>query len=330
MAEKHDIINRYLDNMYGADEIEQMQQLIRSEVGSEYLDERMREFWIECLDSATTGKQDKESLRREALRLIERTKQSRTKQKKWRIPAWTKVAASVLFLVATSLTVYFVADDRFMNTDVVYHELKVPFGQKEEITLADGSRVVLNAGSIFRYPERFTQEERNVYLDGEALFSVTSNIKQPFIVTSTNMAIKVLGTEFNVRTYGEDELAAVSVKSGKVQVMTEEMTTRLTSGDHITLNNRTKDFQKNKVELKSISYWVKGGLAFHETPIRDVAKELTRIYNHKIHFEKGQSFNNLIIGEHDNKSLEAVLKSIEYTSGIKFRKEGDDYILYKE
>ena len=72
-----------------------------------------------------------------------------------------------------------------------------------------------------------------------------------------------------------------------------------------------------------MAVWMKGGLRFYSTPIRDVAKELERVYNCRITFASGQDFNNLITGEHDNKSLEAVLKSIEFISGdIKYKKRG--------
>lgn len=333
MTEAHHIknrINRYLDNLYGADEIEQLQEIIRLELDSGYLDERMKEIWLECLSSTKNKEMDKEQLKKEARRLIERIEQSPFTKRRKVYAKWIGIAASLLLLITLSIGVYLMNGRKGTAGDISYLEIQVPYGKKKELLLADGSRIILNAGSLFRYPDHFAGEEREVYLDGEAFFSVESNPKQPFIVVTRNMTIEVLGTEFNVKTYGEDELASVSVKKGKVQVNTEEMSSRLSIGDHITLNNVTKDFRKKKVEANSITHWITGGLAFHETPIADVAKELTRIYNCKIYFEDGQIFTNLIKGEHDNKSIESVLKSIEYTSGIKFRKEQGNYILYKE
>ena len=70
-------------------------------------------------------------------------------------------------------------------------------------------------------------------------------------------------------------------------------------------------------------------IAISSTPINDVAKELERVYNCSISFAEGQVFKNLISGEHDNKSLEAVLQSIEYTSGIHYKKDGNKVLLYK-
>lgn len=78
-----------------------------------------------------------------------------------------------------------------------------------------------------------------------------------------------------------------------------------------------------------LPYGSKGGLRFSSTPVRDVAKELERMYNCRITFAEGQEFNNLISGEHENKSLEAVLQSMEYTSGIRYRKEGNHIFLFK-
>ena len=332
MTDKHHInkdINRYLDDLYGADEIDKLQDIIRSEVDSANLDARIKDVWDESLEQKSTAvPDDKEKLRKEAFLLLKKTEVPVSKQ--WKISKWMSIAASLLLMITIGWAVYYnMPDSDTGQTTATFLEIKVPYGDKKEILLSDGSRVILNAGTTMRYPQKFTGIEREVYLDGEAFFNVVSNVKQPFIVTSDNVSVKVLGTEFNVKSYGEDELASVSVKSGKVQVETEEISSRLTSGDQITLNNFTKDYQKKKIELKGITYWVQGGLAFYETPIADVAKELTRIYNRNIRFEEGQSFNNLIVGEHDNKSIESVLKSIEYTSGIKFRKEGEDYILYK-
>ena len=78
-----------------------------------------------------------------------------------------------------------------------------------------------------------------------------------------------------------------------------------------------------------MALWRKGSLRFSSTPVRDVAKELERMYNCRITFAEGQEFNNLISGEHDNKNLEAVLQSSEYTSGILYKKEGNQVLLYK-
>lgn len=73
----------------------------------------------------------------------------------------------------------------------------------------------------------------------------------------------------------------------------------------------------------------KGSLHFHQTPLADVARELERRYNCRISFREGQSFDNLISGEHDNQDLETILESLHYICGINYEKENENIILYK-
>ena len=112
-----------------------------------------------------------------------------------------------------------------------------------------------------------------------------------------------------------------------MQVDLPEAMMRLKGKEQVLINTISGEYSKRREE-RPVAIWKKGGLRFNSTPIRDVAKELERMYNCRITFADGQ-FNNLISGEHDNKSLEAVLQSIEYTSGIRYKKEGNRILLYK-
>ena len=103
---------------------------------------------------------------------------------------------------------------------------------------------------------------------------------------------------------------------------------RLQAKEQVSINTLSGEYSK-RCEERDVAVWRKGGLRFSSTPVRDVAKELERMYNCRITFAEGQEFNNLISGEHENKSLEAVLQSMEYTSGIRYRKEGNHIFLFK-
>ena len=187
-----------------------------------------------------------------------------------------------------------------------------------------------NSCSQVRYPDRFVGDLREVELEGEGYFRVARNEKMPFVVRTKRLDVQVLGTRFDVKSYSTDEIVSVSVESGKVQVDLPEAMMRLTAKEQVLINTVSGEYSK-KTEDRGVAVWMKGGLRFYSTPIRDVAKELERVYNCRITFAPGQDFNNLITGEHDNKSLEAVLKSIEFISGdIKYKKEGINVLLYKE
>lgn len=123
----------------------------------------------------------------------------------------------------------------------------------------------------------------------------------PFIVKTKRLDVRVLGTRFDVKSYSTDEIVSVSVESGKVQVDLPEAMMRLTAKEQVLINTVSGEYSK-KTEDRGVAVWMKGGLRFYSTPIRDVAKELERVYNCRIAFAPGQDFNNLITGEHDNKS----------------------------
>ncbi|GHT56821.1 hypothetical protein FACS189446_8930 [Bacteroidia bacterium] len=152
----------------------------------------------------------------------------------------------------------------------------------------------------------------------------------PVIGITGNFDVKVLGTEFNVKAYGSDEIHTVNVKNGKVQVEMSEATIRLVADERFEINSLSGEYGKSKAKRQS-DIWQERYLSFDKTPIRDVANELERLYNCRIIFKEGQSFDNLISGEHYNRDLESVLKSIRYASEIKYKydKENNEIIFYK-
>ena len=103
---------------------------------------------------------------------------------------------------------------------------------------------------------------------------------------------------------------------------------RLTANERVLINTLSGEYAKQKEEGE-VASWRTGSLRFYRTPLFDVARELERRYHCRIVFADGVGSDNLISGQHDNKTLEAVLRSIEYASGIRYRAEGDSIVLYK-
>ena len=257
---------------------------------------------------------EREKYKREARQLLKRIEH---KKRTWfrRASVVAVSTAAVIAIIIGSVNFF-----RYMNEQqVTLAEITTSFGEKRQVTLPDGTLLVLNSCSQVRYPDRFVGDLR-----------VARNEKMPFVVRTKRLDVQVLGTRFDVKSYSTDEIVSVSVESGKVQVDLPEAMMRLTAKEQVLINTVSGEYSK-KTEDRGVAVWMKGGLRFYSTPIRDVAKELERVYNCRITFAPGQDFNNLITGEHDNKSLEAVLKSIEFISGdIKYKKEGINVLLYKE
>src|SRR5690606_6443509 len=106
--------------------------------------------------------------------------------------------------------------------------LSTPRGGNYEAILPDGSRVWLNAASSLVYPLTFSDEIREVELEGEAYFDITHNPSVPFVVKSNGQEIEVLGTEFNVSAYSDESVMRTTLVSGKIMVSDSQGTKRIT------------------------------------------------------------------------------------------------------
>lgn len=318
-------LRRYLDDLYTKEEASLLLHSIKDAGNQDLMDELAAEVWEESGSQQPVTDLEREKYKKEARQLLKRLEH---KKQTWfrRVALVVASTAAVLAIVVGSIG-YF----RHMNEEqVTFAEVTTTFGEKKQVTLPDGTILVLNSCSQVRYPNQFRGDIRKVELEGEGYFRVARNEEMPFIVKTGRLDVRVLGTRFDVKSYPTDEIVSVSVESGKVQVDLPEAMMRLTAKEQVLINTASGEYNKKKEE-RDVAAWIKGNLRFNSTPIRDVAKELERVYNCRITFASGQKFDNLITGEHDNKSLEAVLQSIQFISGdIKYKKEGQNILLYKE
>jgi transmembrane sensor len=162
--------------------------------------------------------------------------------------------------------------------------LVIPYGSRSTITLADGSKVWLNAGSKLVYPSKFVDKRREVYLVGEAFFDIEKNDKQPFVVKSLNVAIEVLGTRFNVSAYPEDNSIQTVLVEGSVNVNLAnagifEKGITLIPGQMALVNKKTEKTMVYDVDPDYYTLWMDGLIQFENTDLNRVIKKLERYYN---------------------------------------------------
>ena len=111
---------------------------------------------------------------------------------------WQWAAAANLILGIAGSLLY---NSKFKQDEaarLVMHTIHIPYGTTQKLVMPDGTKVTLNAGSEFTYPETFSKSTREVSLNGEGFFEVTKNPKKPFLVHTKKLTVKVLGTVFNV------------------------------------------------------------------------------------------------------------------------------------
>ncbi|OQP58899.1 FecR family protein [Niastella populi] len=226
---------------------------------------------------------------------------------------------------------------------VAYNTLTNPRGsQVIDITLADGSKVWLNAGSSITYPIAFVGRERKVNMNGEAYFEVAHESlpptpsgggeakKMPFIVTvpprpggQGGAQVKVLGTHFNVSAYDDDRETKVALLEGSVRVasMVNGKWSMLKPGEQAIALDNSPFTIDHSPDMDQVMAWKNGFFEFNETDIQSVMKQLERWYDVQVVFDGAftQHFNGTIKRQ---VNVSKVLNMLEKTGGLRFSIEG--------
>ncbi|WP_163716014.1 FecR family protein [Mangrovibacterium lignilyticum] len=173
------------------------------------------------------------------------------------------------------------------EVELAYNELIVPRGGEYSITLSDGTEVFLNADSKLRYPVKFSSGERNVELDGEAYFKVAHNKEAPFRVKTNDMQVEVLGTEFNISAYSEDNSIQTTLINGSVKAtnLLHHQDIILEPGQQAELEKNSGQMSAENVDISFSVAWRNGLLRFDEKPLGEIMKTIERWYDVEVVFD---------------------------------------------
>lgn len=211
-----------------------------------------------------------------------------------------------------------------------YQTIFIPIGGEYKLVLADGTKVWLNSDSHLQFPTTFTGNKREVYLDGEAYFEVVPNKKQPFIVKTSSMEIKVLGTKFNVKAYPSDTDIYTTLAEGSVKTYSPitGIGCTLTPNQQSQYSKMTGQITTKKVDAQSFIGWTKGVFIFDNETLEEIMKQLGRWYGTQTIYQsddlKKYRFSGYV-NRFDN--ISTILKMIEKTYNIKFNIQGKNIIV---
>lgn len=206
--------------------------------------------------------------------------------------------------------------DKFSNNQLI-----IPYGTRSRVTLSDNTVVWLNAGSRLIYPSKFKGDRREVMLFGEAYFKVSRNEQMPFVVKTSALEVKVLGTEFDLSAYPEDNIIQTILKEGSVSIHKNgdgffDKDLVLKPNQMASLDKSTLETKVYNVDANEYAIWTKGLLSFDDLEMCRVLKNLERYYNIQIHYTDPMVGSQRISGKLDlNKNLPDVL---EYLSKVSF------------
>ncbi|MCK0146496.1 DUF4974 domain-containing protein [Arenibacter sp. F26102] len=216
--------------------------------------------------------------------------------------------------------------------ELVFNTLKTPNGKKFQVELSDGTLVFLNAGSSLKYPVNFLSEgPRQVFLTGEAYFDVTTNESNPFIVNVDELDVKVLGTEFNISAYGEDEHIDVVLVKGAVDLNKKERlqegAVELSPGQKGTFYQDSMGITVDDVNTSLYTSWMQGKIIFNDLTFKVILKKLERHYNIEIVNTNAEIENEVFHASFDNVDIGEVLGYFNDIHNIDFKIKGNRVII---
>lgn len=241
-----------------------------------------------------------------------------------------QVAASTLFIIALSFTVYQLGEEKFTATRTsAYIERTTAIGEYLEINLPDGSKVSLNNASKIKYLKEFSSESREVFLEGEAYFEVKKDRSKPFIVHASGIQTKVLGTAFNIHAYKDLSTVAVSVMKGRVAISDSLSSFGLLEKDQqIEIDKRSKVFVKTTGKSTSVVGWREGQLLFDQATFLEVRSVLHKKFGVEMKFESENLKNCRFTAsfDKDEKPFE-ILDMLNLLHGTSYRLENNVIVI---
>ncbi|MFT7034119.1 MAG: transmembrane sensor [Cyclobacteriaceae bacterium] len=217
------------------------------------------------------------------------------------------------------------------EAQLIYNTLIIPKGGEYFLELSDGTKIWINSETTLKYPVQFVGEERNVELTGEAYFDVAHNESKPFHVISGDQSIEVLGTEFNVSSYKDDEHIVTTLVEGKVKVyrtIASKENQILLPNQQSSMNRASGEITSKVVDPQNFIAWKSGVFYFQDQTFDSMVKVLSRWYDIDVFYENESVRDIKFTGRFKRyDDFEKVIKLIEKTDEVKFKINGKTVII---
>lgn len=208
---------------------------------------------------------------------------------------WMAAAAVLVILPALTLLVHRMVTES--KPETVQMTASAANGQTRTVYLPDSTKVVLNSGSVLFYPSDFSGNERRVCLSGEAVFDVTADKDRPFLVSTSDITVKVFGTLFDVQAYPEDPMVSASLSRGSVGIFRNtdpENPTMLHPGEEFRMLKEDGSYKISSVEPENVSLWERGGVCLNAGDIHELIRILERRFNVNIYLTSDKYDSEII------------------------------------
>jgi len=270
----------------------------------------------------------------EALRKVnERIREKETRQ--WAV-SFQRIAAILLFpLLAYSGFLIFKNNSlkELPKAEIVWQTLSTPPGVKSRFFLPDSSEVWLNSSSSVTYPVVFSGSTRMIKVTGEAFLDVRENEDQPFVVDLGKINVKVLGTQFDVVNFENEQQTDVILVSGSISLVQgtgreEKIMASLRPGDMAVFGTQNNTLEIKSVKTEKYTAWTEGKLIFREDPMDEVVRKLNRWFNVNIEVADPGIYEYIYTATFRDESIDQILELLTISAPIRYQviqreKKGD-------
>lgn len=211
-------------------------------------------------------------------------------------------------------------------------EIAAAYGEQKRVLLSDSTEVWLNAGSKIMFPQTFADNKRLVKLDGEAHFTVTKDAERPFIVETSQVSVKVLGTRFNVKAYSDEEKVTTTLTTGKIEVLAQSQHSRIIQpNEQLTYDKKTSSIRISAVDAVGVESWIAGKVIFTNATPNEIYRTLERRYNTVIEdcTIPASSTKRYTVKFLKEENLDEMLNILSDIIGFTYRKSENHIVLIK-
>ena len=325
-----ELIARYFSGECSSEEKKLLQSWMSADPKNEIEIEKLRKIWsVSEVQNKTWNAP--EALKKVSERIDKISSERRPIIIRYPLAKVLRYAAVFLIFIALSVIISKI----YVNQSIpIITEVLVPNGTTKEIVFPDNSKVLLDAGSLLTYSDRFGEEFREVNLEGEGYFEITKNPQIPFIVNAGGAVIEVVGTKFNVRAWKSSNMVKVVVAEGKVlfgfKDPSEDNSVIIDKNQLSILSKNGKPQKPQVVDVSQHLGWMNHAMDFHNVPLNEIVEQLERWYNISINIDNKTLLPvPVTINIHGKHSVEVYLNLIGSIFGLKYEISGKNVTFSK-
>lgn len=277
--------------------------------------------------SATPWFEDNKQRNLEKLRERLNFRSSRKNKYLRRMRVWGNAAIWALAVCSTLTLFYFYNSSPKELSTSACCQIEIPKGATSKLLLPDSTLVFLNGGTTIKYDASFEgKSNREVFLTGEACFQVTKNAVKPFIVHTSDLNVRVLGTTFNVSSYPDEQEVKVSLVEGRVNVSTisgPQKEVSLSPDEQAVYSKQNKELFTKNVDASSLVAWAKGRFIFTNKTLFHLLQIIEKRYDIQFQVKTEKVYHEYYSGNIDaNLTLDEVLSYLDIDKKFVWKRKG--------